>query len=326
MSDAVIWRPEDGRLSGSERVAPARAIVIPNLLEDDPRGMTYRELQNLRENPAGFGRVAEAADELRLAIRTNLLQRAADELLQVEGAIELSSNRGDGRTYRVEGRALRGERVLPPDDDRVRVLQLGPRGEVVREILAREASLERRAIMPDAPLVFDFILHDCEVTVTAATAERTNVREVIPLEALAFDRIEVGPLSDRGPAELKRFAAEQFDEPPPSVQRAVEKLDEEIIELRLEIQSRLQRRLAMSVTALLLLMLGSTLAMWLRGSLPLVIYLWAFLPSIIDLILISSGDHLMRDGFVARGLFVMWSGNLSLFGILLYAYWNLQRH
>lgn len=326
MSDAVIWRPEDGQLSGSERVAPARAIVLPNLLEDDPRGMTYRELQALRKDPTGFGPVAQAADELRLAIRTELLQRTADRMLRDEGAIELVTNRGDDRTFRVEAARLRGDRVIPERGERVRVLQLGSRGEVVREILAEEATLERRVMLPDAPLVFDLILRDCEVTVSIATADRTNVREVIPLEAVSFSRIEVGGLSDRGPEALKALAADRFDEAPRTVERAIEKIDREIRELRLEIRSRLQKRLAMSVTALLLLMLGATLAMWLRHSLPLVIYLWAFLPSIIDLILISSGDHLMRDGALLRGLLVMWSGNLGLLGVFIYAYVKLQRH
>ena len=79
-------------------------------------------------------------------------------------------------------------------------------------------------------------------------------------------------------------------------------------------------------TALLLMVLGATLAMWLREGMPLTIYLWAFLPSIADLILISSGDHVMRDGNVAGGFAVMWAGNAVLVVLILAAYRNLARH
>ena len=92
------------------------------------------------------------------------------------------------------------------------------------------------------------------------------------------------------------------------------------------IHSRISRRYALSVTALLLLVLGATLAMWLRHSTPLVVYIWAFFPSVVDMILIASGDHTARAGQLTGGLIVMWSGNALLFGALLYVYRRLARN
>ena len=60
----------------------------------------------------------------------------------------------------------------------------------------------------------------------------------------------------------------------------------------------MSRRYALSMTAMLLLLLGATLAMLLRDSPPLVTYTWAFLPSILDILLISGGDHMVRRGLV----------------------------
>ena len=110
------------------------------------------------------------------------------------------------------------------------------------------------------------------------------------------------------------------------VLRRVESLKDRITDLRLQIESRLQRRYALSLTAMLLLVLGGTLAMVLRGSLPLVIYVWAFVPSILDVILISGGGHMVRSGQVALGTVVLWSGNALLAAIIGFAYSRLIRN
>ena len=96
--------------------------------------------------------------------------------------------------------------------------------------------------------------------------------------------------------------------------------------LNRDIRSLILRRYALSGTAMLLLVLGATLAMWLRHSPPLVVYVWAFLPSVVDMILIASGDHAARAGQMTGGLLLMWSGNALLLGTLLYVYRRLARN
>ena len=77
---------------------------------------------------------------------------------------------------------------------------------------------------------------------------------------------------------------------------------------------------------MLLLVLGSILAMWLRGTAPLNIYLWAFLPSVLDLILISSGEHMLRDGDIVGGFALLWSGHFVLLGIIGVVYTKVARN
>ena len=73
-------------------------------------------------------------------------------------------------------------------------------------------------------------------------------------------------------------------------------------------------------------MLGSVLAMHLRHSQPLTIYMWAFLPALLDLVLISSGSSMIRSGSVGIGLLLMWSGNGFLLLCAGVAYARLARH
>ena len=77
---------------------------------------------------------------------------------------------------------------------------------------------------------------------------------------------------------------------------------------------------------MLLVLVGATFAMWLRESQPLTIYLLAFLPAILDLILISGGEQIVRDGEYLLGGSVMWSGNALLALIWVYAFMRLARN
>ena len=103
-------------------------------------------------------------------------------------------------------------------------------------------------------------------------------------------------------------------------------LDSKIAGLERQVISRLNRRYALSVTACLLLVLGAVLAMLMRHALPLSVYMWAFLPALLDLVLISSGSSMIRAGSVAVGLVIMWSGNGLLLCMLLACYARLSRH
>ena len=118
-------------------------------------------------------------------------------------------------------------------------------------------------------------------------------------------------MGEAGGADL----AERAD----TLEKRLERLDWEIL-------ARLLKRYALSVTGLLLVCLGAVLAMVLRESLPLVVYLVAFLPSVLDLILISSGEHMMREGDLVIGGIIMWSGNAALLVMFIVAYLKLRRN
>jgi hypothetical protein len=79
------------------------------------------------------------------------------------------------------------------------------------------------------------------------------------------------------------------------------------------------------LTACLLLTLGALLAMRLKGSLPLTVYLLAFLPAIINLVMISAGEQFLRDGRVL-GSAVMWSGNALMIVLCALTYRQLTRN
>jgi hypothetical protein len=65
-----------------------------------------------------------------------------------------------------------------------------------------------------------------------------------------------------------------------------------------------------------MLLLGAVLAVRLRGGNPLQIYLIAFIPSIADILLISGGEQMLKDGTSLTGIFVASSGNLVILAVI----------
>ena len=86
------------------------------------------------------------------------------------------------------------------------------------------------------------------------------------------------------------------------------------------------QRLALAFSAPLVLALGATLAAWKRHSMPLTIYLLAFLPALLNIVLIAGGQQVMRGGSEFAGVLVMWSGNAVLCALCLHAYRQCARH
>ena len=99
-----------------------------------------------------------------------------------------------------------------------------------------------------------------------------------------------------------------------------------IRELLGQIDAQVARRSTLSVTALLLLVLGGTLAVLLRNLPPLGVYIWAFFPALLDLILIASGNGMIRDGDLGGGTLVSWSGNGILLVMILFIYFRVSRN
>ncbi|MBX3386428.1 MAG: LptF/LptG family permease [Phycisphaeraceae bacterium] len=92
-----------------------------------------------------------------------------------------------------------------------------------------------------------------------------------------------------------------------------------------EIFSKQQERIAMAAACLVMVALGSIMAMRLRESLPLKIYLWAFFPALAAVLTISTGQQMThRHGMM--GLLVLWGGVAMLAAYAVVEFRRLARH
>lgn len=322
MADTVAYDPAGGVLAWAERL-DSRTIVIANERSKDTRQMSRGELLRVRANPDLYGSILSRKRHLAEALRDDVLWTLLDERLAATGEIELVADRPDGARYRVEADRLEHGRFTAAGDGAIEVRRIAE-GRVDRRFRAAGAQLVHRSAAPGGPLAFDLVLDDCAVTDLSAP-HRTNRKRELALENLLIPDLTAADLTGLPSAELLALAASP-GEHNEAVRARADRLAKRIESLGHETTGRLQKRYALSMTALLLVALGATLALWRRESLPLTIYLWAFVPSIVDLVLISSGYQLVGDGHVAGGFVLMWSGNAVLLAMIAYAYMKLARH
>ncbi len=96
-----------------------------------------------------------------------------------------------------------------------------------------------------------------------------------------------------------------------SLAPAFNDLVQRIADLMREVVSKEHERLAMAAACLVMVLMGTVMAMRLRDSLPLTIYLWAFFPALATVITISAGQQLTH-GHGPIGLIVLWGGVAAL--------------
>ena len=316
MRETVAYNGKTGELIETPVIRPG-AMLVPNPARDHPMLMTRGEMLRLREHPDQYSGVMEAKDALAHALGESEIWRQIDEKLTSEGTLELFD---DQRVLTAEADRLARGRLSTSDGRPVTVRSIEPNGATVL-YSSSKAVLGQSGGSSLSELTLSLTLQDYDV-IDEKTGDVINQRARVVFVNLAVRELPQGNLSDLPYRELIDRAS---DAGGPAAGRAAELADKVDI-LLWQIESRMQRRYALSATAMLLLLLGTTLAMVLRNSLPLVIYVWAFAPSILDVILITGGGHMVRGGQVALGTVVLWSGNALLAAMIAFAYRRLIRN
>lgn len=334
MANAVAFRPSQGMLAWMERPEAAR-IRIPTRLRDSPKRMTLPELGELLKNPDANARIRVPRRELAEMLR---IRDAAGEIgrrLTETGAAELSGQTVDRLS--IEGAVVNGMQIRPAPGGSGRfIVRQFDGGRERRVFLARSARLTEFVGGGIGAVASGLTVGDRERSDDLRLAiSLTDVQwydsgrpdDLIDRDEVTMEGLILGDFDDR--ARLGASSAELIaaaEAMGGSVANAAGRLADRIEHLEREIRARRMSRFATSATAMLLVVLGATFAMWRRGDTPLNIYLLAFLPSVLDLILISAGEHMVRDGAIMGGTVVMWTGNAVLVGLVAFAYRILARN
>lgn len=321
LEDALAYNARTNSIFRAPRTDPERGITVPGLLDDDPSACTRSELRELINNPDQYPPVDEARRQLARALRQVDEWNILGALLERDGEFVLTEEGLSDRQYRVRADELVDGDIRTNDGAPILILQEDA-GIMVGLMEARQARLELNAAATESHIAFDIVATNVRVT--------TRVENVINERNEIIRRNLLPPPSPASSYALQSSArlielAETRSSGSPEVIRRVVWLQGRILEILRESRSHLAKRYALSATAVLLISLGAILAILLRESPPLTVYLWAFLPSILDLVLISGGDQMIKDG-KPGGLIVMWSGNVLLIALCVIAFRRLTRN
>lgn len=322
LTDTVVFKSMTGELIHMPRVEP-KAVMIPSGLRSEARAMTRGQLLALRSDPEGYGTIHNFKLELANALYDYEIWEDLSDQLRRTGSLTLDNVSLTFRSYHILADRIENGVFLRDSSEAV-VITENENDRPVRRFIGSKVELVRTLSDSISQAIFEVRLTDVQV-VDLENEQAVNYRQGFSLNMGSPGKLQTEDLSDRPVAEVLEKSRPYVHEDP-AIGRIVRKLDRRLEQLQWEVTSRLLNRYALSVTALLLPVLGSILAIWLKQNQPLTIYMLAFMPAILDLILISGGGQMMSDGRLIAGGLVMWSGNSVLLLIALVAFLRLRRN
>ncbi len=321
---------EQTRLRIGEAALPD--LVVEDEIERSPRFMNVSRLNATYKAPETYSRVARKVDALRRWMTQRELFRIIDEQLRETGSIRFEVSLLNRQNTLVASQAeLQGGGLVEQETGVWTVLSPAT-GEPCRLIITQglrqtvryeSSSLRLRPqirLLPEEPTL------DAEFTkVTQISLESLPARsrefEHQMVSSMRLDAPIVRQLQSQPARELVQTARQYGDDA--TLRRLDQAIRTEVVHLLRNIVARIHERAAMSVSCLVMMLLGSILAIAMRHALPLTVYFWSFIPAIFGLVVISSGADVVNDvsqfGHAdALGLVVMWSGNLTMAVISLF--------
>ncbi|MEC7353278.1 MAG: LptF/LptG family permease, partial [Planctomycetota bacterium] len=301
--DATIYRPDDGSLIFVPRAVP-QAVRLRKDMASGPKTKNLLELLRLRHDNDDFRYIAKEREALQRQLAITDLWNCLSRQLESSGRLEFDSTTGIDRVT-VSDLSFEGARMT--GTPALKLTQFED-GEPIRRATAPEAEVSiRYRSTQDQPT---FLL-------TVPESEAFDLRGPVELRARWPERIRALEVPDCRPVDRSGFSSAQLVtaavEPLPGgiagptqsiqgeLQRLAKRLANEMSVLDLEITARILHRIGQSITAFLLLMLGAVLAVLLRRALPLTIYALAFIPAVLDILLLSGGEQMVKYGSVYSG-------------------------
>jgi lipopolysaccharide export LptBFGC system permease protein LptF len=357
MPTDVVGIGSDFRASSSEFLKP---FLVPNAFSDNVKYLSFAELRELRAEPARIDRIDRSKRALAIVLAERRVIDAIGQALRTTGEAHFKDYFGARVTLRAAGlRFTRKEQTPGGASGSRRPGERDPftynaepvkRGQkIVVEVAqdGRTQPLKADAVFLRLPASADSERGAATLTldlrnvaaeqvgpdgeVAAPDDEPAGARGELaqrPLADLTFEGDEAAGLLARPTAEVERLARERVGAKPSDgavIDAPLRKLGEEVSDLLREVLSKEQERYAMSVACMVMVLVGSVMAMRLRDALPLTVYLWAFFPALATVLAISAGQQLVHGrGLV--GLPVLWAGVGGLSAFALAEYARLRKH
>ncbi len=322
--DGVIARK--GEAAASSSVIDLKPVSLSGVFKDSPKFYSLFALEQLRANPDPIPSVNSRRRALAAALETHRIAESLAAAARHDGRIRLID--ADGAVVSISTSGLTAQ----PGRWRVEPARQGRPVELSWRLSSDRARLQSAQgayLVPDDPAVISSArptlrldLENVSTQDPSADAPAATTRTRQTFSALSIPGDEGGSLMTASSAALLERADAGAS---PPVLKAAETLRNEIASLRREITSRHHERTALSVSCLVMVLVGATVALRLRDARPLLVYAWSFFPSLIAIITVTGGQGVMhREGLAGAPL--LWGGValLALFATLEFA--RLRRH
>jgi len=329
--------------------------IVPGALGDDLDYMTDPQLAAVAENPESFRPVRRRRDQAAAELAEARARTEIADTLAATAALALNDPAG-GRI------ALRDARLAPaasvpqadppadPPDDPAGGPRVEPR---VGEADAASEPAGRLVLVPSegaASLDITWRREDGTLRQLRAASAALEIdvsprdaatRIALTLSGVESDRALEGRRdelavgtdlrlpADPAPRAFRLPAADLIEiaraTEDPAIAKAGADLAGYILDVKREANANRHERAALSVAGFIMTPLGAIMALRLRESIPLHVYLWSFFPAL-ACVIIASGGSSIAEAHGAPGLAVIWSGCAAFALFALFEFVRLRRH
>lgn len=337
--NATAYNSEEGALVSVPQAEP-EAIDLGKGIRLKPKDLDLRGLIGVWRDVEHYHAVAEPRARAIAALGAVDCWSCIAERLESDGAVRLVDANGR-RAFEVRNARVEGEKLVARKGATLELVELD-RGSAGRRAEVSEAILRPDPRAREGELAFELVVSgDRAVAQTVDTRGNTNGRwpprltSLMPSACAITDRSarSVDELSAEASALASNGAMNGADAQVNPILRAqtnainaANAMNESVRVVRADIVARIVQRINQSLCAPLMLILGAVLAIRLRGSNPLQVYLLAFIPSIVAVLLISGGEQMLRESTSVLGIFIATSGNIGLASMILIAYRQVARN
>jgi len=301
-------------------------LVVEDEVEHSPRFMDVNRLNAVYKAPETYSRVQRRIDDLRRWMTQRELFRTIDGQLRETGRVrftvsmpnranELVRSHADLLGSGLEERVANVWTVLPPTRNRPCRMTITQGIHPVDALESMTVRLRPRIrLLPEEPTL-DAEFVNVSQTALDTASERARVFDRQTIANMRIENPIVRELQGQQARQLMQTAQQYGDDS--TLLKLKQAIAAEVVRLKRNVIARIHERTAMSVSCLVMMLLGSILAVSMRSALPLTVYFWSFIPAILGLVVISSGADLVKDvdqfgGADVLGLGVMWSGNFVM--------------
>ncbi len=312
------------------------SIVIPTAFTDDPKFLSGRSLRELREAPERMKWIERPRRDLAAALGQRASLAELKRRWREEGVVTLIDHKDD--RWEVFGSGMYpslelGQMIAPVGGDAdagVRVVH--HRAGVPNIYLARQGSIRVRGTPSEPTLVsIQLSLHQFGTEHIEAT-DGLRPGDLPTVEERAFNKLRlpdnpadqflgmsVDELTSLADARLERFPEENF------IRGPRDDLRRRVDDLMNEITSKQQERWAVSAACFVMVLTGAVMALRLKNSTPLVVYLWSFFPALGAVLTISAGQQAIHNNGLS-GMPLLWGGVIGLAAFTILEFRKLARY
>ncbi len=315
--------PRGGLIYTQDLAIPPQQL--PSTMRDHPQFLSLPRLRQLRNKPESYDRIFQAKQALAEALAEAMLREKVIDSLGARSGVELRGSRGERlrlRAPRLTQPQGRIELMAEPGDPVV--FEQIEAGLVKRRLEAKQGRVEVRS--DDGHLDPQVVVELNQVRVIdpeSGNVLTEHVRVMLPRGT--WPQPLLSPLMAMSVDSLQREALGRYMDDGPAVQSAlmVNLLQDGLSN---KIRALLHQRAVAATSALLLLVLGAVLAIWLRHRMVLVLYGVTFLAAMAAIVTSQSGGTLAsRTDSAMLGVGVIWLSTLPPLLLLAWGWVRLNR-